>query len=77
MFQASDEILKEEEEANKFAYELLMPTRMIKSDIAKLDIFDMTDDKMLSKLAKRYGVSSMMMAIRLNQLFEKQIKTAH
>ncbi len=77
MYQPSDDIMKREEEANKFAYELLMPTRMIKSDMARHASFDMCDDKMLAKMAKKFGVSTMMMATRLNQIYGKQIKTAH
>ena len=55
-----------ETEANRFAMELLIPVEWIKKDLEDIE-FDMADDKQLA-LAKRYGVSITLMAIRLTSL---------
>jgi Zn-dependent peptidase ImmA (M78 family) len=59
----------EETEANYFAMELLMPRKFLIEDVRKAGGFiDLTDDRQVIKLAKRYRVSISMMAIRLGQL---------
>ncbi len=71
-----ERIMQEEKEANQFAYELLMPSHMVKRDIAQMPIVDIQDDSFIRKMAKRYGVSLMAMSTRINQLYKKQIPTA-
>ena len=57
----------DEMEANRFAAELLMPTRFLKEDLEGTRM-DLTADEMLRALAKRYGVSAQALAIRLTGL---------
>ena len=54
----------EEMEANRFAAELLMPIDFLRADLKERE-FDLADDKQLRALAKRYGVSTQALAIRL------------
>jgi Zn-dependent peptidase ImmA (M78 family) len=57
----------EEVEANLFAAELLMPTRFLQRDFSQgFDVSD--DDEAVVRLAKRYGVSTQAMSIRLGYL---------
>ena len=56
-----------EMEANRFAAELLMPTRLLKEDLEGTEL-DLTDDETFRSLAKRYGVSAQALAIRLTGL---------
>ena len=58
---------EEEVEANLFAAELLMPTRFLEKDFAAGIEFE-DDDAAVAKLAKRYGVSTQAMSIRLGNL---------
>jgi len=58
---------REEMEANRFAAELLMPIDFLRSDLKNQE-FDLADDNQLRTLAKRYGVSTQALAIRLNGL---------
>jgi Zn-dependent peptidase ImmA (M78 family) len=53
-------------EANQFAAELLMPSGMITGDVELLLGTDV--DKAICKLAKKYGVSTEAMSIRLSTL---------
>ena len=57
----------DEMEANRFAAELLMPIDFLRADLKDQD-FDLADDGDLRSLAKRYGVSTQALAIRLNGL---------
>lgn len=57
----------EETEANIFAMELLMPTKMLEEDCKDIT-FDVESSKEIEKLAKRYAVSAQLMTIRLGQL---------
>ena len=57
----------EEMEANRFAAELLMPIDFLHADLEEQE-FDLADDSQLQALAKRYGVSTQAIAIRLNGL---------
>jgi Zn-dependent peptidase ImmA (M78 family) len=56
-----------EMEANRFAAELLMPTRFLKNDLEGTEL-ELTDDDKLRSLARRYGVSAQALAIRLSGL---------
>ncbi|MDE0101568.1 MAG: ImmA/IrrE family metallo-endopeptidase [Bryobacterales bacterium] len=58
---------KDEMEANRFAAELLMPTVFLRTDLEEWEL-DLADDRQLRALAKRYGVSTQALAIRLNTL---------
>jgi Zn-dependent peptidase ImmA (M78 family) len=55
-------------EANAFAMELLMPADWLRADIAELGGIDIEDDKVISDLAKRYGVSRQIMTRRIVEL---------
>lgn len=57
-----------EREANYFAMCLLMPEAFLRKDIQALGGIDIEDDKTMSKLAKKYGVSITMLTLRLGQL---------
>ena len=56
-----------EKEANYFAMCLLMPSHLIKQEVAKLT-FDLTSDDAIISLAKTFDVSITAMALRLSQL---------
>lgn len=57
----------DEMEANRFAAELLMPIDFLRDDLKRQE-FDLADDSELRVLARRYGVSTQALAIRLNGL---------
>lgn len=60
----------EENEANYFAMSLLMPESFLRKDIAEMGgSIDIGDDVACAALAKKYGVSVSMMAMRLVQVF--------
>lgn len=54
-----------EAEANYFAMCLLMPSHLVKKEVAKVQL---TDDEAIKTLAKKFDVSITAMAIRLSQL---------
>ncbi len=58
-----------EREANQFAMELLMPTAFLLKDLRRGVDIESADD--IHKLAKKYGVSDALMAIRIGQLIER------
>lgn len=58
---------RDEMEANRFAAELLMPLDFLMADLEERE-FDLADDRQIQALAKRYGVSTQALAIRLNGL---------
>jgi len=60
--ESSKAVNPEEMEANRFAAELLMPTIFLVKDVEKIKSFN---QQALDSLAKRYGVSSQAMEIRL------------
>lgn len=62
-----DGIDRDEMEANRFAAEILMPIDFLRRDLEKQE-FDLADDSQLRSLARRYGVSTQALAIRLNGL---------
>lgn len=55
-------------EANAFAMELLMPEEWLRADLAKLGGVDIEDEQRIGRLAKKYGVSSPVMILRIAQL---------
>ena len=57
----------EEMEANRFAAEILMPIDFLRGDLERQE-FDLADDNEFQSLARRYGVSTQALAIRLNGL---------
>ena len=65
--QSSEGTDRDEMEANRFAAELLMPIEFLQADLEKQE-FDLAGDSQLRALAKRYGVSTQALAIRLNGL---------
>ena len=58
---------RDEMEANRFAAELLMPIEFLQADLEEQE-FDLAADDQFRVLAKRYGVSTQALAIRLNGL---------
>lgn len=60
----------EEREANYFAMCLLMPEQFVRDEVKKMGGIDITDDIALNKLARKFGVSDGMMAMRLEQIFK-------
>lgn len=56
----------EEVEANLFAAELLMPTKLLLKDLRQLH--DANDEELISTLANRYNVSPQAISIRLASL---------
>jgi Zn-dependent peptidase ImmA (M78 family) len=59
---------QKEAEANMFAMEILMPEEDVRQQAKGLDLMD---DKVVSKLAKRYGVENSVMSMRLFQLHQE------
>lgn len=64
-----------EAEANAFAMELLMPREWLLADIKKLGGVDIEDEKAMARLAKKYGVSLTVMALRIGQLAGARLAT--
>jgi Zn-dependent peptidase ImmA (M78 family) len=60
----SDEI-----EANLFAAELLMPGFLLNQDLEDTQPFDISDESEIRKLARKYGVSSQALMIRISSLY--------
>lgn len=52
-------------EANAFALELLVPTFFLRMDLERLGGADIEDISSIERLAKRYRVSTAVMAIRI------------
>jgi len=65
---SSDGTDAEEKEANLFAAELLMPARLIEADVARLKEFSLLDEKVLTRLARQYEVSTQAISFRLAYL---------
>ncbi len=65
---SSQGVDRDEMEANLFAAELLMPRRLLKKDLGDLQTVEISDDKTIGRLAKRYGVSVQALMIRLTAL---------
>lgn len=66
---ASQGVYRQEIEANRFAAELLMPKKMIESIVlSDDDDIDLSDDLIVSQLARSFRVSEQALAIRLASL---------
>lgn len=57
-----------EREANLFAASLLMPRAFLEADLSGQEYVDLLDDDSLRELARKYGVSTQALAIRLKSL---------
>jgi Zn-dependent peptidase ImmA (M78 family) len=57
-----------ESEANQFAFELLMPRKMLLKDIKDWHDFDALDQSAVHVLSNRYGVDDHVMGMRLQQV---------
>lgn len=62
-----------EEEANAFAMALLMPRDWLNADVEKLRERGGLDEEHVEWLAKRYGVSVVMMTLRLCDLGHRKM----
>lgn len=62
---------QQDREANEFAIALLMPGMLVIQEARKIGLVDLCDDVKMQKLAKLFGVSHTMMAIRIGQLMYK------
>jgi Zn-dependent peptidase ImmA (M78 family) len=58
---------KEEMEANEFAANLLMPEKLLKEEVMKMDL-DFTDEAAIKHLAKKFDVSTTAMSFRIANL---------
>lgn len=65
---ALDEGIDMDDEANAFAFELLMPEKFMRAEVAKIGRIDIDDERAVAKLAKKFRVSNNVMVIRLAQL---------
>ncbi len=61
----------EENEANYFAMCLLMPEEFVRAEVRKMGGFDIEDDRAMSALASKFGVSVTLMTLRLGQIMWK------
>jgi Zn-dependent peptidase ImmA (M78 family) len=62
---------RENREANLFAMCLLMPEKLVRSEVDKSGGIDLCDDEPIRELAKKFGVSISLMTIRLAQLYPR------
>ena len=67
----TNKISDEDREANLFAIALLMPEELVRKEVAKLKRpLDLSDDNCgVKELAKKFGVSITLMAMRLGELY--------
>lgn len=65
---SSQGIEEAEREANLFAATLLMPREFLEADLAGEDYLDLLDSDFLRSLARKYGVSTEALVIRLKNL---------
>jgi Zn-dependent peptidase ImmA (M78 family) len=65
---SSQGIDEAEQEANFFAASILMPKEFLDRDLQGAEFVDFFDDESLRNLAKKYGVSTQALAIRLKTL---------
>lgn len=66
--ESSAGVNEEEIQANRFAAELLMPPEMIETEISRLGVMDISDDRAMQQLAKQFQVSVQAMSNRLTTL---------
>lgn len=57
-----------DQEANYFAMCLLMPRDLMQKELDKLGELDLCDDAAITQLARKFGVSMGMMALRIHQI---------
>jgi len=70
MFRGSvngDNYNREEVEANEFAANLLMPEKLLREEIEKLNL-DFTEEASIKQLAKKFDVSTIAMSFRIAKL---------
>lgn len=61
---------QDENEANFFAMELLMPEFMVRNEVEKLGHeIDIADDRAIAKLTKLFEVDIALMTMRLAQIY--------
>lgn len=65
---SSEESDDQENEANLFAAELLMPESILKADLAKIEQLDLEDEASLVRLAGKYAVSVQALSFRVANL---------
>ena len=59
---------QQEKEANYFAMQLLVPTEMLKRELAKYDGVDLCEPGgVIEKLAKTFGVTTTIIAFRISE----------
>lgn len=66
-YNSSTGIHRLEREANAFAASILMPRKFVLSEVRSGE-YDLNNDSHVSKLAKKFNVSSVAMSIRLSRL---------
>lgn len=54
-----------DDEATAFAMELLMPTKLLREELAKIGTFDIDDELPIKTLASKFKVSQQVMLLRL------------
>jgi Zn-dependent peptidase ImmA (M78 family) len=60
-----DDYQSMDQEATAFAMELLMPTKMLRAELAKFPPVDIDDVSVMEKLARKFNVSRQVMFLRL------------
>ena len=63
---------EEEQEANEFAMELLMPRDWILEAFEGYDGSDIFDSERIKKIAKKFGVTTELLVYRMGQLRDRQ-----
>lgn len=66
---SSQGVDSDEMEANLFAAELLMPGFLLNHDLEDAQPFDISDESEIRRLARKYGVSSQALMIRISSLY--------
>lgn len=65
---------REDNEANLFAMNLLMPEDFVREEIRKMGgTIDLCNDKAIERLAKKFKVSVTMMVLRLGQISNRPL----
>jgi len=58
-----------DDEANIFAFALLMPEDLVRAEVKRVHGIDIENDEKLTALAKKFRVSLQVAAIRLDQIY--------
>lgn len=69
----SDSDYQREKEANAFAAALLMPQNLIQKELKKYNGYDLSDNSMITELAKKFEVSIQAMSYRIINLAESSL----